>query len=122
MQRVIAEFLASGGYERQLRSLRRVFRDQVAHMSSAIAQYFPVGTRITRPAGGFILWVELAEGRNSVELFRQALRNNVSFGPGVLFTSTDRYRNCMRIGCADPWSPKVEQGIARLGELAVKQR
>ena len=122
LQLVIAEFLASGGYERQLRSLRRVFRDQIAHISSAIAQYFPAGTRITRPAGGFILWVELAEGHDSVELFRQALRNNVSFGPGVLFTATDRYRNCMRIGCAEPWSPKVEQAIARLGELAGKQR
>ena len=64
----------------------------------------------------------MAEGRDSVELFRQALRSDVSFGPGVLFTATDRYRNCMRIGCAEPWSPKVEQAIARLGELAGKQR
>jgi DNA-binding transcriptional MocR family regulator len=122
LQLVIAEFLASGGYDRQLRSLRRVFRDQVAHMSSAISQYFPEGTRITRPVGGFILWVELPEGHDSVELFRQALRNNISFGPGVLFTATDRYRNCVRIGCAEPWSPKVEQAVARLGELAGKQR
>ena len=90
-------------------------------MSAAISQHFPVGTRITRPSGGFILWVELPEGCDSVELFRQALRNNVSFGPGVLFSATDRYRNCMRIGCAEPWSPKVEQAVARLGELASKQ-
>jgi DNA-binding transcriptional MocR family regulator len=121
LQLVIAEFLASGGYDRQLRSLRRVFRDQVGHMSSAISQHFPAGTRITRPAGGFILWVELPERCDAVELFRQALRNSISFGPGVLFSATDRYRNCMRIGCVEPWSPKVEQAVARLGELAAKQ-
>jgi DNA-binding transcriptional MocR family regulator len=121
LQMVIAEFLASGGYDRQLRSLRRVFRDQVAHMSSAISQYFPAGTRITRPAGGFILWVELPEACDSEALFRVALRNNISFSPGFLFSATDRYRNCIRIGCVEPWAPKVEQAIARLGELVRKQ-
>jgi DNA-binding transcriptional MocR family regulator len=121
LQLVIAEFLASGGYDRQLRSLRRVFRDQVAHMSTAITESFPAGTRITRPAGGFILWVELPEACDSVALFRLALRNNISFGPGVLFSATDRYRNCIRIGCAEPWSPKVAQAVARLGELVRKQ-
>jgi DNA-binding transcriptional MocR family regulator len=121
LQMVVAEFLAGGGYERQMRYLRRVFRDQVGHMSSAISQYFPAGTRITRPAGGFILWVELPERCDSVELFRQAMRNNISFGPGVLFSATDRYRNCLRIGCTELWSPRVEQAVARLGELAARQ-
>jgi DNA-binding transcriptional MocR family regulator len=122
LQLVLAEFLASGGYDRQLRSLRRAFRDQVSHISAAIAEYFPPGTRLTRPAGGFILWVELPEGCDSESLFRNAMRNRISLGPGVLFSATDRYRHCIRIGCAEPWSPKVEQAIARLGELAVRQR
>jgi DNA-binding transcriptional MocR family regulator len=49
------------------------------------------------------------------------LRNNISFSPGFLFSATDRYRNCIRIGCVEPWAPKVEQAIARLGELVRKQ-
>jgi DNA-binding transcriptional MocR family regulator len=122
LQLALAEFLASGGYDRQLRALRRVFRDQVARVSAAVTEFFPAGTRLTRPAGGFILWVELPEGSDSVELFRQALRNNISLGPGVLFSATDRYRNCIRMGCAEPWSPRVEHAIARLGELAKRQR
>lgn len=121
LQLAVAEFLASGGYDRQLRTLRRVFRNQVAQASAAVSAHFPAGTRITRPAGGFILWVELPEACDSVELFRQALRNNISLGPGVLFSATDRYRNCIRMGCAESWSPKVEQAIARLGQLAAKQ-
>jgi len=121
LQLALAEFLSSGGYDRQLRTLRRVFRDQVSHISTAVSQHFPAGTRITRPAGGFILWVELPEACDSVELFRQALRNNISLGPGVLFTATGRYRNCIRLGCAEPWSPRVEQAIVKLGELAARQ-
>jgi len=121
LQLAVADFLATGGYDRQLRNLRRVFRDQVAHISTAIAEQFPQGTRITRPAGGFILWVELPEGCDSEELFRQALRNKISLGPGTLFSAAGRYRNCVRIGCAERWSPRVEQAIAKLGDLTKKQ-
>ncbi len=121
LQMTIAEFLSSGGYERQLRSLRKAFREQVAQVSAAVSEHFPAGTRITRPAGGFIIWVEMPETTDSVELFRSAMRNNISLGPGVLFSASDRYRNCVRMGCAEPWSPRIEQAIARLGELAAKQ-
>jgi len=39
----------------------------------------------------------------------------------VLFSATDRYRNCIRMGCAEPWSPRIEQAIAKLGGLAQRQ-
>jgi DNA-binding transcriptional MocR family regulator len=99
-----------------------VFRDQLSHISTAIVEHFPSGTRITRPAGGFILWVELPEDCDSEELFRQALRNKISFGPGTLFSASGRYRHCIRLGCAEPWSPRVQQAIAKLGELIKKHR
>ncbi len=122
LQLAIADFLASGGYDRHLRALRRVFRDQVAHVATAIAAHFPAGTRITRPAGGFILWVEMPDGCDAEELFRQALRAKISLGPGTLFSATGRYRNCIRIGCAEPWSARVEQALMKLGGLLSRQR
>jgi DNA-binding transcriptional MocR family regulator len=121
LQMTVAEFLSSGAYERQLRSLRKAFREHVARVSAAVSEHFPSGTRITRPAGGFIIWVELPEGVDSVELFHQAMRSNISLGPGVLFSASDRYRNCIRMGCAEPWTARTEQAIARLGELSAKQ-
>jgi DNA-binding transcriptional MocR family regulator len=49
------------------------------------------------------------------------MRSNISLGPGVLFSATDRYRNFIRMGCAELWSPRIEQAIARLRDLARKQ-
>src|SRR5258708_24318748 len=69
LQLVLADFLASGGYDRQLRNLRRIFRDQVSHISTAVGEHFPAGTRITPPPGGFLLLVELPEDFGSQELF-----------------------------------------------------
>ena len=60
-QMAVAEFLAAGGYDRHLRRLRRVARRAVARYREAIAQHFPEGTRVSRPQGGFVLWVELGD-------------------------------------------------------------
>jgi DNA-binding transcriptional MocR family regulator len=37
-----------------------------------------------------------------------------------LFTTTKRYRNCIRVGCGHLWSPKLEMGLLRLGRLAAE--
>lgn len=41
LQMAIAEFLESGGYERHLRGVRRIFAQQVRQVSDAVTQYFP---------------------------------------------------------------------------------
>jgi DNA-binding transcriptional MocR family regulator len=45
-------------WDRYLRSLRRKLSVQVEQFSQAISTNFPLGTRISHPSGGFLLWVE----------------------------------------------------------------
>ena len=54
----VAELIESGGYERSLRQLRRRFESQVDVARGIIAESFPRGTRVTRPSGAYIVWVE----------------------------------------------------------------
>ncbi len=42
-------------------------------MTEAVSRYFPAGTKVTRPAGGQVLWVELTPGINSLDLYHRAL-------------------------------------------------
>src|SRR2546422_6094134 len=56
-QMVIAEFLESGSYDRHLKRLRTTLAGQVETVRQAMAKYLPEGTRISRPAGGYVLWV-----------------------------------------------------------------
>jgi DNA-binding transcriptional MocR family regulator len=116
----IAEFMANGGYDHHLRRLRASFARQVQQTSQAIAEYFPSDTKITRPAGGFVLWVELPVKVDALELFRRAREERISIAPGPMFTTTKRYRNCIRVGCGHLWSPKLEMGLMRLGKLAAE--
>ncbi len=116
-QRAIAEFLKSEGYERYLRKVRRTYAQQVALMAQMVGRHFPAGTRVTRPAGGFILWVELPAHLDSFHLYQQALRAGITFAPGPIFSPKGGYRNYLRLNAAT-WSPKVEQAVATLGALA----
>lgn len=112
-----ADYLASGGYDQHLRRIRGVFQDNIERMIHAIRRTFPADTRVTRPAGGFVLWLELPEACDTRELFPIALEKKICFAPGDVFSSTERYASCMRLSCGYPWSPRIERAMATLGDL-----
>ncbi|MBF0373137.1 MAG: PLP-dependent aminotransferase family protein [Alphaproteobacteria bacterium] len=116
-QLAVAEFLATGGYDRHLRGLRRVYAAQVAQMRAAVARHFPPGTRISQPAGGSVLWVEMPAGVDSLDLYAEALGAGIAVVPGPLFTVGDDYRNCLRLS-ASTWTPRIEAAVAALGAMA----
>jgi DNA-binding transcriptional MocR family regulator len=115
-QLAIAQFLASGGYDHHLRRIRRAYARHVAQMSLAVMRRFPDGTRVTRPSGGFVLWVQLPERIDSLELYKRALKVGITLAPGYMFSATHQYRNFVRLNAAY-WSDKAERAIERLGEL-----
>jgi len=113
----VADFLERGGYDRNLRRVRREYARAVARVGRAVARHFPAGTRQTRPQGGFVLWVELPEPVDSLVLYTRALREGISIAPGPVFSPTQRYRNCIRLNCALPWDERLEQALRRLAEI-----
>ncbi len=117
-QRVLAETLEAGAYERHLRTLRRQFQGQVEQMIAAVTRYFPAGTRVARPLGGFVLWVELPAKCDTEKLWRRAIAAGIACVPGDLFSPNGLYRNCLRLNCGNPWSETIENAVRRLGELA----
>ncbi len=120
-QLAVAEFLASGGYDHHLRRVRRVHAQQTALMAQAVGHYFPAGTRVTRPEGGYVLWVEMPPQIDSLWLFEEALSLGISLAPGPMFSACQRYRNFVRLNTAF-WSSPVEEALERLGKLLMAGR
>lgn len=114
----VAELIESGGYERSLRQLRRRFEAQVDAARGVIADSFPRGTRVTRPSGAYIVWVELPKGCDSVALFEKLLGRGITIAPGPMFSASQRYRNCMRLSIGQVWSDRVERALREIGRLA----
>ena len=120
-QLVIAQFLDSGGFDRHLRSIRRVYATYMAQMAEAILKYFPEGTRVTHPNGGYVLWVQLPSNVDSLQLYKQALNGGITLAPGYIFSATDQYRNFIRLNAAS-WNFQAAQAVQRLGELVYDQQ
>jgi DNA-binding transcriptional MocR family regulator len=120
-QVALADYLSSGGYDSHLRRITRAFQQNIAQMTCAIERSFPQGTKVTRPAGGFVLWLDLPRPANARELFANALEKGICFAPGDVFSASGRYRNCLRLSCAYPWDARMENSVATLGDLACAQ-
>ncbi|HMO40143.1 MAG TPA: PLP-dependent aminotransferase family protein [Saprospiraceae bacterium] len=117
-QAAIAWFLENGRYELHLKRLRKALHTQCLRYLQAIQEYFPDAIRITRPAGGFVLWIELPPRLNAFDLYRAAIREGISFAPGQIFsTQGSKYLNFMRISFGRPFDDNVERGIQKLGQL-----
>jgi DNA-binding transcriptional MocR family regulator len=118
-QMAVAAFLDSGGYERHLRKLRRALSSQVGAVQDAVARYFPRGTRVSRPRGGFLLWIQLPDRCvSAIALQRAALERGISIAPGPMFSARGSFQRFLRLSCGHPWSEAAERAIETLGKLA----
>ncbi len=79
-------------------------------------RYFPEECRLSRPGGGFILWVQLPAGVDALALYARALKAGIAITPGQLFSPTGHYNDFIRLNAAN-WSERAEAAVARLGEF-----
>jgi DNA-binding transcriptional MocR family regulator len=92
----------------------------MAQMAQAVMKYFPEGTRVTHPNGGYVLWVQLPSNVDSLQLYKQALNARITIAPGYIFSATDQYKNFIRLNAAS-WNFQAEQAVQKLGELVRTQ-
>jgi len=119
-QLAIAEFIQSGGYDRDRRSLRETLSKHAQLYSQAAARYFPEGTKISRPAGGCFLWLELPGNVDSLKLYRQAALQNISIIPGEIFSASGQFKNYIRLSCGFPLDDSIDEALRTLGKLCGK--
>jgi DNA-binding transcriptional MocR family regulator len=116
-QAAIAEFLKHAGFNYHIRKLRVALESQQARMLQAIARHFPAQTQVTRPEGGYFMWVQLPPAVKALEVFRQANEKKISIAPGPIFSPQRRFENCIRLNYGMPWSPRIEGAMATLGAI-----
>jgi DNA-binding transcriptional MocR family regulator len=116
-QEVIAEFMHDGGYDHHMRKLRAATRAQSERMIDAVTRYFPEGCKLSRPQGGFMLWIELPKSVSSRKVFEIGRREHIGLVPGATFSCSDRFDHFIRIHYAEPWSARLDANLKRLGEI-----
>lgn len=115
-QMVTAEIMAQGAYDRHLRQARETYKRRSQHLVDLVSQHFPDGTRMSRPKGGLVAWVEVPESVNATDLYHRGRAQNLTIAPGEIFSASGQYRNCFRVNFAQGWSPERVKAIQTLGE------
>ncbi|KWK84975.1 PLP-dependent aminotransferase family protein [Burkholderia ubonensis] len=121
-QLAISSYLQDGGYDRFLRKLRRNLAAHQEQMLAAVRAYFPQGTEVCAPLGGYFLWIELPPRVDALRLFGAAMENGISIAPGPIFSATGGFRRYVRLNYGRPWTPAVENAMRTIGALAARQR
>ncbi len=116
----VARYLERGSYERHLRALRATLRDNRDQYIEALGRCCPAGTRVSRPGGGYFLWVELPGQADALALQRQAMHEGVSIAPGPMFSASRGFGRHVRINCGHPLTAQVEAALESLGRLAAR--
>jgi DNA-binding transcriptional MocR family regulator len=119
-QAAIAHYLKNGRYEYHLKTLRKALHTQSLRYVQAIIKYFPKDTKVSRPHGGFILWLQLNKKVDAFKLRTEAMKHNISVMPGKIFSASCNFTNCLRISFGQPWNDEVEYGLQTLGKLIRK--
>jgi DNA-binding transcriptional MocR family regulator len=117
-QEAIAEYLQYGSYDRHLRQLREALATQLATTLRAVAKHFPKATRVTRPEGGYFLWLELPPAVDALRLHRLALSHSISIAPGHVFSPDHRFVHCVRLNYGHPKDARMEVALKTVGQLA----
>ncbi len=115
-QLTLADFLASGDYNRHLKTLRPLLKRNADRMSALVAEHFPAETRTSRPVGGSVLWLELPKQVDSQRLFDDAMAAGISIAPGRIFSPSKRYTNFVRLSYGHPWTERTENAVRWLGQ------
>ena len=119
-QAAVAHFLLHGRYEYHLKNLRKALHTQSLRYVQAIIKYFPEDTKVSRPQGGFTLWLELNKKIDAFKLRTEAMKHHIAIVPGKIFTAGCSYSNYIRISFGKPWNDDVDYGLMMLGKLVKK--
>lgn len=116
-QRVAYEVLKTGMLDSHIASVCDLYGKHCAAMLDALSRHMPEGVRWSRPEGGMFIWVELPAAIDTMALLEEAVARNVAFVPGAPFYAITPRNNTLRLAFVTVPPQKIEEGIARLGEL-----
>jgi DNA-binding transcriptional MocR family regulator len=117
-QLAVADYMARDGMDRHLRAVRKRLAQRAEIMRALVLRFFPAGTKVSAPQGGYLLWVELPGEADTMALYRHALERGITIAPGRIFSNSGLHEGFLRLNYSYPWSREMEAAVRELGRLA----
>lgn len=114
------ELCRSGALDANIQFVKKELQARRDATVGALRRELPEAKFVV-PGGGYFLWMELAEGADTVALAPLAKEEGVAYIPGPDFTVNGGER-CMRLSFAPTKPDEAEEGVARLARALARQR
>jgi DNA-binding transcriptional MocR family regulator len=114
VQHIAADFLADGGYERQLERSTGFYRERCDVLMESLERHLAGEYHADRPNGGHHVWVTLNRPADERALYAEALRHGVGYVPGMTTVAERPHETNLRLTFARVDPPDLEEGVKRL--------
>jgi DNA-binding transcriptional MocR family regulator len=114
---VVTSAMELGLLNENLTLLKDTYSRRMQAMCNALRRRLPESVEFADPAGGFFIWLALAEGMDAAGLQAKAIKRNVEFMPGFKFSSRQGLKNFLRLSFAYYDTPDLLEGVERLAAV-----
>jgi 2-aminoadipate transaminase len=115
-QALATEFLKGGFMESHIPRIIQIYKPKQETMLSAMEEHFPESFSWSKPEGGMFIWAEGPKGLDTLELYNEAINNNVAFVPGKYFyTEPGEGQETMRLNFTMADEDTIRAAVGRLG-------
>jgi DNA-binding transcriptional MocR family regulator len=113
----MADFIQRGHYHAHLKKVRLHLQQQSLQYIAYLQAHLPENSKISQPAGGFVLWIEVPD-LNTTQLRACALKKQLDIRIGEDFSTLGRYPHCFRLNIGfDMQTPQVQSQLTLLIKL-----
>ena len=116
-QRLLEEYGRAGGFERHLPAARALYASRWAALSAALTHHMPDEVEWTEPTGGFLTWLTLPEGLDTLAMRPAATAAGVAYVPGPPFHVGDGGRNTLRLSFGHLTETELGTAVERLAAV-----
>jgi 2-aminoadipate transaminase len=102
--------------------LKTVYGQRMVFLSAALRRHLGSSASFSEPNGGFFIWLRLPEQIDAEAFLSEARRHNVSFQPGVRFSSRQSLKNYVRLCFSFYDTPELETAASRLADVLRNHR
>ncbi|MCW3466347.1 aminotransferase-like domain-containing protein [Chitinophaga nivalis] len=117
-QETVYRLLQTGSYDRHVRTFRMQLAKNAYDTLHLLSAWFPSGTTVIPPAGGYNLWAQLPEKTDMERFYQRCEQIGVRFTPGYIFSFSSLFPRCFRMVFADKYSAGRKAAIRRAGQKA----
>jgi 2-aminoadipate transaminase len=115
LHRMLAEFVASGEWERHIAKVRALYAQKCDALSHGLLEECESYARFVRPQGGFFVWLRCREGLSASQVQRIAMEEGVMVVSGRSFFAEGGDDSYLRLAFSTVSPAELHEGARRLG-------